>query len=94
MKRSQRKMDWKIIGIIVGVISSAIVGVYTLLYKHATKQNKHPCADRIVYEDTCEARRDCIEISVESVKEQLCKTEKNIKEDLVEIKQLIKDARS
>ena len=80
-------MEWKIIAIIVGVLSSAIVGIYGLMYKHATRGNKHPCAENLVYEDTCEARRDCIESSVKDLKEYS-------KERFDRIEDLIKDARS
>jgi len=54
-------MDGKIILGIVGVISSAIVATYGWLIKHLY--------DKVVFEDTCEARRDCFESKVDDLKE-------------------------
>ena len=57
-----------IIYVIIGVFG-AIIGVYIWVAKHISNSKKHPCGEKLVYKDVCEANRDCIEGSIESLKE-------------------------
>lgn len=59
------EVDSKIIVVVIGLFT----GVYGWLIKHLSNSKKHPCADDIVFEKTCDARRDCIESSVKDLKE-------------------------
>lgn len=79
---SNNNIDWRVIAAII----AAFTGVYGWLLKHLSNSKKHPCADDIVFEKNCEARRDCIESSVEGLKEYS-------KERFDRIEELIKDAR-
>jgi len=64
-------MDVRTILLICFGLSSAIIGVYVFLGKHTSNHRKHPCADKIVYKDVCEANRDCIETKIDGLKELL-----------------------
>ena len=52
-------------------ITTMIVGVYGWLLKHLSNSKKHPCSDKLVYRDTCQANRDCIEMKIDGLKELL-----------------------
>lgn len=69
--------------IVVAVIA-LFTGIYGWFLKHLSNPKKHPCADDIVFEKNCEARRDCIETSVKDLKEYS-------KERFDRIESLIKD---
>ena len=81
-----------------GIITGLIVGVYVWVGKHASKKNRHPCTDSLVYKDVCEERGKTNEMAHQYLKEGIEQAIKRsderhieIKEDLTEIKELIKN---
>ena len=59
----------KPVWIVIGFLVTGIVGIYGFFVKHISCHVSKKIGDSVVYQDTCEARRDCIEQSVEGLKE-------------------------
>lgn len=83
------EMDNKILVGLVGLIA----GVYGWLLKHLSNSKKHPCADKLVYQDLCGERskrlEDCIEAEVRASKERYETLAKKVDDGFKEIKGLI-----
>ncbi len=81
-----------------GVIGGLIVGVYAWLGKHAANKNRHPNSDNLVYKDVCEERGKTNDLEHQHLKEGIEQAIKRsderhveVKEDLTEIKNLIRN---
>lgn len=92
-KKKEKIMDgWTIVGLIA--IFGTIIGVYVWVSAHISNRNRHPSANSIVYSDTCEARRDCIENSVKHLEKKVNEHHEYNKERFEEIKELIRNQKN
>ena len=83
-----------------GIIGGLIVGVYAWLGKHAANKDRHPNSDNLVYKDVCEERGKTNDLEHKYLRESIDHATKRsdehhaeVKEDLIEIKGLIKNGR-
>lgn len=53
--------------VLFGILGTLIIGAYGWLIKHIT--TKHPSSDKVVFRDTCQANRDCMETKIDGLKE-------------------------
>lgn len=78
-------------------LTALIAGVYGWLIKHLSNSKKHPCADNLVYRDTCEQTvkrlEDCIEGQVKLETMRYEALTKRVDEGFADLKELIKNGR-
>jgi len=81
-----------------GYLLGGILGAVTLsgsmviiFIRHLTNSDRHPQKKYIVYKDVCEKTQDCIEAKLDSIKDTMNERHKETKQDLKEIKDLIRN---
>lgn len=90
--------------IITGVAIVLLAGAIVAVIKHISNSDKHPCKKDVIFRDSCEPKmerlEDCIEGAIdrantqyENLTDKVDELKKDLKDELLEVKNLIRNDR-
>lgn len=79
--------------LIAGIIgmSGLVIGVYVFMIKHLSNAQRHPDRKELVTRELCLSEQKTIVANLDSIKETANERHIDIKKDLAEIKNMIRD---